>query len=668
MMNLLFKKQIRIFGSGLAIALLILLGKNVEAAESRTICGETVSSNTYTGAIPSWLDGNAVIYDSSLTVPLGVVSSNAFATNSILNSFGTYGSSFSTSSIFNSFGTYGNSFSSYSVCNTFASGSNVPQIWRNGVLIGYLTKNQYLSGAIDPTVLVAALLKQGFGGVAMTDLSAPSVPTGFSGVAVSPTQINFVWNASTDNVGVVAYVLYSGNTVTNILASSPTGLALSGLSPATSYTFSLAACDAANNCSNRSNAITVTTPGATTTTTTTTTTAAPSTTTTVASTTSTTQVPQPVNIYLSPGQNYDLSSSNVNIYGNTQNEIVNLSSGVRSVVVDVNVESVTLPGALADYGLKSDGLNIFIYKNADLIVTVPVQRDSDGTQLTFFNGGQGTFTNGSYNGSGTYNATVNSGVISVGGVPLSTTSPTMLGSNAVNNSTSATTSTTTTSAVTTTTTTAIPTTTATPNTTLANNVNLLSGWNLIGNGYSRTLDVGSVFGDKSLVVSVWKWLADKAMWAFYAPSMSSVQLQAYVQAKNYEVLSTIEAGEGFWVNAVTAWTLTTDITGKTAIGSNDFSANGDKALPPGWSLIATGDGPTPSIFNSKLSTAPPSAGVIPTNFISLWAWDASVPAWQFYAPSLQANGTLDNYIQTKQYQSFGNKTLTPGTGFWVNKP
>lgn len=219
--------------------------------------------------------------------------------------------------------------------------------------------------------------------------------------------------------------------------------------------------------------------------------------------------------------------------------------------------------------------------------------------------------------------------------------------------------------MTTTTTTIVATTTTTK---LVSNVNLLSGWNLIGNGYSGTLDVRGVLGDKSLVVSVWKWLADKAMWAFYAPSMNSTQLQSYAASKNYEVLSAINPGDGFWVNAVSAWTLTADITGKTAIGSNDFAASGIKALPQGWSLIATGDSPTPSIFNAKLSDSPPSAGVIPTNFISLWAWDPSVPAWQFYAPSLQANGTLDNYIQTKQYQSFGTKTLTPGTGFWVNKP
>ena len=524
---------------------LLLIGSNAVALESRTICGETVSSATYSGAIPSWLDGNAVIYDSSQTVPLGVLSSNAFATNSILNSYGSYGSSYSASSIFNSYGTYGSTYSSYSVCNSYASTYSVPQIWRNGVFIGYLTRNQYISGAIDPVTLVAALLKQGFGGSVVYDLLAPSTPTGFVGVASSSTQINFSWNASSDNVGVVAYILYSGNSLSNILAASPTGLTLSGLSPSTTYTFSLAACDAANNCSNRSSPILVTTlatAAATTTSTTTTTTTSTTTTTTTTSAPTTTTT----------------------------------------------------------------------------TTAAPTTTTSTSTTTT-------TTTT----------------------VPTTTTTSTSTTSTTAASST---------------------TTTSTTTTTLVNKVDLVSGWNLIGNGYSGTMDVGSVFGDKTLVISVWKWLADKALWAFYAPSMSSAQLESYALNKKYEVLSTINAGEGFWVNAAAPWSLTIDISGKAALESSNYASSGVKALPQGWSLIATGDSPTPSLFNSKLSTTPPSAGVIPSNFISLWAWDPSMPAWRFYAPSLHSNGTLDTYIQSKQYQSFGSKPLTPTTGFWVNKP
>jgi hypothetical protein len=208
----------------------------------------------------------------------------------------------------------------------------------------------------------------------------------------------------------------------------------------------------------------------------------------------------------------------------------------------------------------------------------------------------------------------------------------------------------------------------TTTTVAATQVSLVKGWNLVGNGYASDVDVTKAFGDKSLVTTVWKWLADKSAWAFYAPSLTSAQLQAYAQSKSYEVLSTISAGEGFWVNAAVDWTLTPNVTNIGVVSSADFKAAGTKALRQGWSLIATGDSPTPAAFNLTLSTTPPSPGVIPGNVISLWAWDATLTSWQFYAPSLQANNTLDTYIQSKQYQSFGAKTLSPSTGFWVNRP
>jgi hypothetical protein len=199
-------------------------------------------------------------------------------------------------------------------------------------------------------------------------------------------------------------------------------------------------------------------------------------------------------------------------------------------------------------------------------------------------------------------------------------------------------------------------------------INLFKGWNLIGNGYSTTVDVSNAFGDKSWVTTVWKWLADKAAWAFYAPSLTSTQLQTYAQSKGYEVLSTLNAGEGFWVNAVTDWTLTPNVAGLNKVSSADFAASGGKPLRQGWSLIATGDNPTPAAFNLTLSATPPAAGSTPSNVISLWAWDAPQASWQFFAPSLQANGTLESYIQSKQYKSFGSNSLSPATGFWVNKP
>jgi hypothetical protein len=85
-------------------------------------------------------------------------------------------------------------------------------------------------------------------------------------------------------------------------------------------------------------------------------------------------------------------------------------------------------------------------------------------------------------------------------------------------------------------------------------------------------------------------------------------------------------------------------------------------------LIAVGDNKTPSEFNLALSTTPPTTSAAPLNLTTLWAWDAAVSNWMFYAPSLVNSGTLSSYISSKSYLSFGSKTLTPAMGFWVNKP
>jgi len=46
-----------------------------------------------------------------------------------------------------------------------------------------------------------------------SDTQAPTVPTGLTGTAVSPTQINLTWNASTDDVGVTGYRVYRAGTL-----------------------------------------------------------------------------------------------------------------------------------------------------------------------------------------------------------------------------------------------------------------------------------------------------------------------------------------------------------------------------------------------------------------------------------------------------------------------
>jgi hypothetical protein len=91
-----------------------------------------------------------------------------------------------------------------------------------------------------------------------TDTTAPSVPGNLRSVAVSSTAVSLAWNASMDNVGVTGYRVYRGAT----LAGSPTGTTFidnSGLTPSTSYSYTVRAVDAAGNQSTASTALAVAT-------------------------------------------------------------------------------------------------------------------------------------------------------------------------------------------------------------------------------------------------------------------------------------------------------------------------------------------------------------------------------------------------------------------------
>ncbi len=78
-----------------------------------------------------------------------------------------------------------------------------------------------------------------------TDTQAPTTPTNLSATAVSPSQINLSWTASTDNVGVAGYHIYRNSVeIANITATSYQN---TGLAPSTSYTYAISAYDAAGN-------------------------------------------------------------------------------------------------------------------------------------------------------------------------------------------------------------------------------------------------------------------------------------------------------------------------------------------------------------------------------------------------------------------------------------
>ncbi|MBI2669679.1 MAG: hypothetical protein HYX20_00820 [Candidatus Yanofskybacteria bacterium] len=89
------------------------------------------------------------------------------------------------------------------------------------------------------------------------DTVAPSVPTSLSATAVSSSQINLSWTASTDNVGVTGYGIFRNGS--EIATSATNFFSNTGLTPSTTYTYTVSARDASGNESGQSASVGVTT-------------------------------------------------------------------------------------------------------------------------------------------------------------------------------------------------------------------------------------------------------------------------------------------------------------------------------------------------------------------------------------------------------------------------
>lgn len=79
------------------------------------------------------------------------------------------------------------------------------------------------------------------------DSQAPTTPTDVVAQATSPTAINVAWAASTDNVGVVGYLISRNGAPLTQVAGNTLSLRDSTLSPNTQYTYTVSAVDAAGN-------------------------------------------------------------------------------------------------------------------------------------------------------------------------------------------------------------------------------------------------------------------------------------------------------------------------------------------------------------------------------------------------------------------------------------
>ncbi|QXP52430.1 fibronectin type III domain-containing protein [Cellulophaga sp. HaHa_2_1] len=92
--------------------------------------------------------------------------------------------------------------------------------------------------------------------LAIPDTEAPSIPTNLLADNITTTSVNLSWTAATDNIDVVDYEIFQDGVVIG-LSSGSVVFAVNGLTPETTYNFTITALDASANSSAVSESITV---------------------------------------------------------------------------------------------------------------------------------------------------------------------------------------------------------------------------------------------------------------------------------------------------------------------------------------------------------------------------------------------------------------------------
>ncbi|MFP2904138.1 fibronectin type III domain-containing protein [Pyxidicoccus sp. 3LFB2] len=133
------------------------------------------------------------------------------------------------------------------------------RVSRDGVLAAEVTDSTFTSGKVGyGSRNDAASFDNLRVTVSSVDTTAPTAPTGLSATAASSSEVDLTWSASSDDVGVTAYVVSRGSTTVCTVASL--SCSDTGLSPATTYSYTVRARDAAGNVSPASSPVSVTTP------------------------------------------------------------------------------------------------------------------------------------------------------------------------------------------------------------------------------------------------------------------------------------------------------------------------------------------------------------------------------------------------------------------------
>ncbi|SFK92042.1 fibronectin type III domain-containing protein [Geodermatophilus ruber] len=120
----------------------------------------------------------------------------------------------------------------------------------------HVTRAGAAAGGVGQTVSLRP--GSGGGGGTAGDTTAPSAPAQLTATPASPSSVALSWQPATDDVGVTGYRVFRDGA--QIAVTAGTTFSDTGLRPATTYAYTVAATDAAGNVSAQSPAVPVTTP------------------------------------------------------------------------------------------------------------------------------------------------------------------------------------------------------------------------------------------------------------------------------------------------------------------------------------------------------------------------------------------------------------------------
>ncbi|MDP2104768.1 MAG: DUF1566 domain-containing protein, partial [Desulfobulbaceae bacterium] len=166
-----------------------------------------------------------------------------------------------------------------------------------------------------------------------------------------------------------------------------------------------------------------------------------------------------------------------------------------------------------------------------------------------------------------------------------------------------------------------------------NTLTVKKGWNLLSSTIPLPI---STFAEPGKFSSIWKW--EGTTWVVSLPGESSPG--AYATSKGFGQLTTINPGEGFWVNS----------TGDALVGVTGTQIIGSLSFVKGWNLVGLKG-------NSSVSAAEISAGQ--SGIVSIWKWEND--SWSVNLPD---EVIPETYALSKGFGVLA--IIKPSEGFWVN--